>query len=128
MGQDLFEPPNVKGWDGGPAWISTDTMMERFNFAARITGEKFDQIEGYTSASQLVYDQKLRTAGQMVDYFLRLLVDSDVPDSTRARLVSYASSDLNGQPVESIPGDTELDTKLRGLVRLIMSLPTYQLA
>ncbi len=31
MGQDLFHPPSVKGWDGGEAWISSDTMMERFN-------------------------------------------------------------------------------------------------
>src|SRR3984893_15095120 len=33
MGQTLFAPPNVKGWDGGKAWISTSTLMFRFNFA-----------------------------------------------------------------------------------------------
>ncbi|MFX5808923.1 DUF1800 family protein, partial [Acinetobacter baumannii] len=26
MGQNLFEPPNVKGWDGGMSWIATDTL------------------------------------------------------------------------------------------------------
>jgi uncharacterized protein (DUF1800 family) len=31
MGQDLFQPPNVKGWDGGRAWINTSTLFIRYN-------------------------------------------------------------------------------------------------
>jgi uncharacterized protein (DUF1800 family) len=34
MGQALFDPPNVKGWDGGQAWINTNTLLHRYNFAA----------------------------------------------------------------------------------------------
>jgi uncharacterized protein (DUF1800 family) len=30
MGQTLFSPPNVAGWDWGPAWMSTATMRARF--------------------------------------------------------------------------------------------------
>src|ERR1700736_3382922 len=33
MGEILFAPPNVKGWDGGKAWISTSTLLFRYNFA-----------------------------------------------------------------------------------------------
>src|SRR5207302_11498951 len=33
MGQILFAPPNVKGWDGGKNWISTSTLLFRNNFA-----------------------------------------------------------------------------------------------
>src|SRR6266581_2754321 len=33
MGQVLFAPPSVKGWDGGRAWISTSTLLFRYNFA-----------------------------------------------------------------------------------------------
>jgi uncharacterized protein (DUF1800 family) len=33
MGQDLFYPPNVKGWDGGEAWINPDTLITRYNLA-----------------------------------------------------------------------------------------------
>lgn len=33
MGQILFAPPNVKGWDGGKAWVSTSTLLFRYNFA-----------------------------------------------------------------------------------------------
>jgi len=33
MGQMLFYPPNVKGWDGGAAWLSSATLLTRENFA-----------------------------------------------------------------------------------------------
>ncbi len=29
LGQDLFEPPNVKGWPGGEAWITTWSLLAR---------------------------------------------------------------------------------------------------
>ncbi len=34
MGQELFQPPNVKGWDGGRAWINTSTLFIRYNTVA----------------------------------------------------------------------------------------------
>lgn len=34
MGEDLFQPPNVKGWDGGRKWISAATIYARYNFAS----------------------------------------------------------------------------------------------
>lgn len=33
MGQSLFYPPNVKGWDGGRDWINTNTLLVRYNFS-----------------------------------------------------------------------------------------------
>ncbi|MBI3845187.1 MAG: DUF1800 domain-containing protein [Planctomycetes bacterium] len=32
MGQELFQPPNVKGWPGGERWITTSTLVARQNF------------------------------------------------------------------------------------------------
>ncbi len=29
LGQDLFAPPNVKGWPGGEAWINSATLLAR---------------------------------------------------------------------------------------------------
>jgi uncharacterized protein (DUF1800 family) len=128
MGQGLFEPPSVKGWDGGQAWIATDTMMERFNFATRMTQQKFDAIEGYISPTELVQQQGLTNTDTMVEYFLKLLVDDDVPENTRTELRAYVLSDTNGKRVDPMANEKLLDSKLRGLVHLIMTLPTYQLA
>ena len=36
LGQVLFAPPNVKGWDGGRAWISSATLLLRYNTAGQI--------------------------------------------------------------------------------------------
>ncbi len=36
LGQDLFAPPNVKGWDGGVSWITTNTLLARYNEAVSL--------------------------------------------------------------------------------------------
>jgi hypothetical protein len=36
MGQQLFAPPNVKGWPCGRSWLNTSTVLERDNFAAAL--------------------------------------------------------------------------------------------
>ena len=36
MGQQLYEPPDVNGWDLGPAWFSTGGMLSRMNFASQL--------------------------------------------------------------------------------------------
>lgn len=33
--QDLFDPPNVKGWEGGENWINTSTLLIRRQFLHR---------------------------------------------------------------------------------------------
>ncbi len=37
LGQVLFMPPNVAGWDWGKAWINTSTLLTRYNIAGFIT-------------------------------------------------------------------------------------------
>lgn len=50
LGQELFNPPNVKGWPGGMAWITTASFMHRGNLAGILLGtvEVGDLIEGGT--------------------------------------------------------------------------------
>lgn len=36
LGQDLFYPPNVKGWDGGRTWINANTLLTRYNLSTTI--------------------------------------------------------------------------------------------
>lgn len=37
LGQDLFDPPNVKGWAGGYNWINTQTMLVRTSLLTKLT-------------------------------------------------------------------------------------------
>lgn len=128
MGQNLFEPPNVKGWDGGMAWIATDTMMERFNYAARISTQKFDTADGYINPAKLAKNYNVNSASDMVDNLLAALVDGDVPHNTRKKLLAYVASDATGKEPNTVPTGKALDVKMRGLIHLIMTLPSYQLA
>lgn len=36
LGQDLFAPPNVRGWPGGDAWINSQTLLTRKQFVERL--------------------------------------------------------------------------------------------
>ena len=39
MGQSLFDPPDVNGWPSNEAWISSNTVVERVNFATAALGQ-----------------------------------------------------------------------------------------
>ena len=36
LGQNLFAPPNVRGWPGGEAWINSSTLLARKQFVERL--------------------------------------------------------------------------------------------
>lgn len=38
LGQKLFDPPSVKGWDGGEAWINTGSLLARGNTVGLMIG------------------------------------------------------------------------------------------
>lgn len=42
LGQDLFQPPTVKGWEGGRLWITSATLLQRANFAATLSANISD--------------------------------------------------------------------------------------
>lgn len=42
MGQRLFSPPSVAGWDGGLAWLSTYSMHVRWDFANSLLDDRLE--------------------------------------------------------------------------------------
>jgi len=52
LGQDLFAPPNVKGWDGGLSWITTNTLLARYNAAATLVQGDLSPMAGMTLGNQ----------------------------------------------------------------------------
>ncbi|HKW77892.1 MAG TPA: DUF1800 domain-containing protein, partial [Candidatus Limnocylindria bacterium] len=39
LGQSLFDPPSVAGWGDAASWISSNTMLQRANFASTVLGQ-----------------------------------------------------------------------------------------
>lgn len=52
LGQDLFAPPNVKGWDGGLSWITTNTLLDRYNDAATVVQGTMQQLSAQDFAQR----------------------------------------------------------------------------
>src|SRR6185312_10670194 len=40
MGQSLYAPPSVAGWEGGPAWINSTTTLARANLALGLVSDQ----------------------------------------------------------------------------------------
>ncbi len=56
MGQNLFAPPNVKGWPGGKYWLNTSTVLARHNFALHVASSGLHEdrsvMRGATSPAE----------------------------------------------------------------------------
>lgn len=127
QGQDLFGPPDVAGWDFNLGWVSTATMLERFNFANTYVNNRNTTNPGiFVTNDQLKSITKGSTKKTVKRFFTRL-GPLDVGGDTRKMLQTYLETGDNGQPVTYVNDDATVDKKIRGLVHQIMCLPEFQL-
>lgn len=114
MGQQLFEPPDVNGWETGPGWFSTGAMLARMNFASQLaTNQKFnlrDELRGQAG-----------TPAELVSAVLDRLSAPETDGIRVAALTDYAAA--GGAWTGS---DTQIANKSAGLVHLIVGSGEYQ--
>ena len=126
MGQDLLAPPTVKGWDGGTAWLSTSTVINRLNFAKDIGPGINNQPSVALQPGRLVAEHGLDTPEKLVEHMLARFGPLEVTPSVKAKLVEYVlAPEAPKGPV--YPAPQTLDTKVRGVAHLVLSLPEFQL-
>ena len=115
MGQVLFEPPDVNGWELGQGWFSTGAMLARMNFASTIA---FNQRFLLAAAAAGAKD----SPEKMVAFFLDRLSAAPFDDSPLDELHGYlrAGAAWTGSAAQ-------LQTKAAGLSRLIVGSAEYQL-
>lgn len=89
LGQALFYPPSVKGWDGGRAWINSSTLLGRANAVRRLLDHPNTRFGGGTLEEFLAKEMPPSPA-ERVDRLLGLLVAVPVPADIRERLVALA--------------------------------------
>jgi len=95
MGQALFAPPDVKGWDGGAAWVSSRTLLARGRFAAALAyGD--GALGTAVDWAMLAGTAADRDGATLVARLAELLVDDGLEPATRARLVAFADSEGAG--------------------------------
>jgi len=126
MRQELFAPPNVKGWDGGRDWISSNAWLARGRFAEVLShapgGENFGP--SLPLESHVPLDE--RDANRYVDYYVNRLVQGRVSDTQREQLLHFMYQTDDGENREPFEFDPDFRMhKIRGLIRLILTLPEY---
>jgi uncharacterized protein (DUF1800 family) len=146
LGQDLFAPPNVKGWDGGLSWITTNTLLARYNEAATLVTGSFAPLQGADfslrgngqnkknpKAGQRLerLAQRIHIGGVNVDKILtpeeRLDKDSIVASVQHRLLQSDLSSDQEAALRDFLDSRTQLtDADILTVIRLVMATPSYQ--
>ncbi|HXI90919.1 MAG TPA: DUF1800 domain-containing protein [Blastocatellia bacterium] len=126
MGQDLFAPPDVAGWDPFLAWVNTASMLERFNFANTFLTNRNTTNPGIFVTNDQLKSITKASSKKTVKRFLSRLGPLNVGGAL-GTLRTYLETGDNGQPVTYVNDDATVDKKIRGLVHQIMCLPEFQL-
>ncbi|MES2660225.1 MAG: DUF1800 domain-containing protein [Verrucomicrobiota bacterium] len=141
LGQVLFMPPNVAGWDWGQAWINTNTLLTRYNLAGFLT--KGAEPDKTAMASERVkspgmgagpkrmgrnwqgpdYDKIAPRAlrdnpADLVDALIYRFFQGPLPDKARGPFIEYATSKK---------GEIFTNKETAELCHLMLSTPYYQL-
>ena len=111
MGQRLFDPPSVAGWEWGPAWMSTHAMRTRFVAASELIRKG-----GPAHVPDGSVDPALDAAGHLAA--ARAAVGHpQISGTTKATLRAYAAA----------AGDAHPDQLQRTLRHLLIASPENQL-
>jgi len=118
MGQILFHPPNVAGWPGGANWLTSQMLIARENFVAKMVNSPDLSQAGWIS--QIPMDGT-RASKELVATILQ----GDAPGQAYDQLVAY----LNGSGTSALGALSaeNYDERVRGAAYLTMAMPAYQL-
>ena len=114
MGQQLFEPPDVNGWELGPAWFSTGGMLARMNFAS-----------GLSTNQRVALREACRpfnaSPDTLVDFATSRLSVPALDAAVRGDLINYVNAGISWTG-----SDAQLLSKSAGLFHLLMGSGEYQ--
>ena len=114
MGQTLFEPPDVNGWELGEGWFTTGAMLARMNFAATLAfNQRFNL--GREAAPGRADPEAV------LGLFLDRLSPVPFENEPRSALIDYLNAGATWTG-----SDAQLVVKASGLTRLIVGSSEYQ--
>lgn len=99
LGQDVFDPPNVKGWPGGTLWITPHTLLVRRQTIDRLVGWQTVSID-MSAGMALPEDQRLRVrlAAENCRGGPRIVVKADGATIADTTLTFGHDSEALGRP------------------------------
>jgi len=137
LGQELFQPPNVKGWDGGIAWITTNNLLDRYNYAAALVEGNRVPLPGLQGQMRSLLnnvspDGLLQIGPADVTVLFSAVDLADTQNFLSALQARFLNGDLKPQRqnvlAEFLKSRSPLEeADIRKAIRLIMCMPEYQL-
>ena len=120
LGQGLYYPPSVKGWDGGRTWINSSTLLGRANLIRQLLDSGKTRF-GKTTLAEYLDGHGVRNPSEMLDWIEPMLFAVTIPGATRDRIreMSFKSVDA---------GKNGRDQALKDALHILCSLPEFQLA
>jgi uncharacterized protein (DUF1800 family) len=115
MGQQLFEPPDVAGWDLGQSWFTSGAMLARMNFAAQLAGNQKFELRNAARGN-------VNSPESLLAWMLDRLSPAPFPPDSYTALLDYARAGASWTG-----SDSQLATKASGLAHLIVGSGEYQL-
>ncbi len=126
MGQFLFEPPSVSGWDGGRSWINTSTLYTRQNLPLYLLTGALPNINPW-EIDDIIYDEK-----SALDDLVK--PEDDDESCLRSILAFHLDvsfvNDTNLEPLREYikkSGSIRQKGVLTGILSLVTAMPEYQL-
>ncbi|MDQ3215617.1 MAG: DUF1800 domain-containing protein, partial [Pseudomonadota bacterium] len=135
MGQNLFSPPNVRGWPGGEAWINTQTLLARKAFLERGLSDRTvaETSIGEPMATSMKDDDTPRRRLQMLEQSTSVRIDTEAwlkrAGMAPERVAIPASRSKLEQMLLVVPPTAATGEGVLGLDALRATLldPAYQL-
>jgi uncharacterized protein (DUF1800 family) len=115
MGQSLFAPPSVAGWDGGTRWINTTSMLGRTNYALALLSSDDDKLGRRLDPAALTRRHGATSPESAAGFFIDLLVQDGFDPPLRDRVLSAARAK-----------SADPEAAARESLTLVLSAPEYQ--
>lgn len=127
MGQILFEPPSVFGWDWETSWISSSTLLARYSFARDVSSARGGGATAFRP-DRLGLDLNETDPTAIVAAVTSLLgVDDQFTGAEIDALIMYLTDGVGASATVDLTDYDTRNRKLNGLVATVMQSPAYQL-
>jgi len=126
MGQELFAPPNVKGWDGEKKWINSATWAARLALAKKVAELPQESTLGARMDLGPLVAKEESDPAKVVDVLVDLLLDGQLTAEKRSELAEFLITNDEGDKRDQFGQDADFRRQQVGaVVGLILSLPEY---
>ncbi len=123
MGQILFDPPSVFGWEWEANWVSSATLLARYGFVRDLTSAR--DVGGASFRPDKLINLALTDADDIVAAVLRACGVFDAFTGTeKTALATYLTA---GAAAIDLADPEYRGRKLNGLFALVLESPAYQL-